>query len=214
MAMVALVFSEYLFKAVWPQQDVSIWVLKGTALLAIMFITSLNGMGTNVGTRAAKFFPALKIFGLGSIVVIGLVTFTRFQNQDGSSPVQPTTTSVSDPNIWMMLGNFTDATLAALFAYGGWESVSPLQCGMSHVLANQKETIQIGLVAGEITEPQYTLPCILSLSMIIVVTLFTLASITFYNTLSLSVLQRTNAVAIVSSHRPSHHKAFDVFSDR
>ena len=142
MAMVALVFSEYLFKAVWPQQDVSIWVLKGTALLAIMFITYLNGMGTNVGTGAANFFLALKVFGLGSVAVIGLVTFTRFQNQDGSSSMQPTTTSVSDPHIWMILGNFTDATLAALFAYGGWESVSPRQCGMSHVLANQKKKIR------------------------------------------------------------------------
>jgi hypothetical protein len=34
--------------------------------------------------------------------------------------------------------------------------------------------------------------------MIIVITLFTLANLTFYNMLSLSVLERTNAVAMVS----------------
>ena len=127
MAMVALVFSEYLFKAVSPQQDVSIWVLKVTALLAIIFITYLNGMGTNVGTGAANFFLVLKICGLGSVAIIGLVIFAGFWNQDGNNhPVPPTTTGVADPYTWTNLGNFTDAILAALFAYGGWESVSRL----------------------------------------------------------------------------------------
>jgi len=134
-AMVALVFSEYLFKAVWPQEDVSIWVLKGTALLAIISITSLNGMGTNVGTSAANFFFVLKILGLGSVAVVGLVTFAGFGNQHRSNPITLTSTSPPDQKIWTSLGNFTDATLAALFAYGGWESVSPLQYGMVHVLA-------------------------------------------------------------------------------
>lgn len=177
MAMVALVFSEYLFKAVSPQQDVSIWVLKVTALLAIIFITCLNGMGTNVGTGAANFFLVLKICGLGSVAIIGLVTLTGFWNQDGNNhPIPPTTTGVTDPHIWTNLGNFTDAILAALFAYGGWESIS--------------------FVAGEIKEPHYALPRILSLSMVIVIALFTLANITFYNTLSLETLQGTNAVAV------------------
>jgi amino acid transporter len=136
MAMVALVFSEYLFKAVSPDQDVSTWILKAAALLAIVLITYLNCMGTHIGTGAANFFLVLKVFGLGSIAVIGLAcAFIGTTHQDGnhksnvtehgSSP--PPLSATSDPGhswIWMSLGNFTDAVLAALFAYGGWESVS------------------------------------------------------------------------------------------
>jgi len=48
--------------------------------------------------------------------------------------------------------------------------------------------------------------------MVIVIALFTLANITFYNTLSLETLQGTNAVAIVSRRSRSNHKAFDLFS--
>lgn len=42
MAMVALVFSEYLFMDVLPDQDVLTWILKGTALLAIALITYIS----------------------------------------------------------------------------------------------------------------------------------------------------------------------------
>jgi amino acid transporter len=42
MAMVALVFSEYLFRGILPDQDVSTWIMKAVALLAIILITFLN----------------------------------------------------------------------------------------------------------------------------------------------------------------------------
>jgi hypothetical protein len=49
-------------------------------------------------------------------------------------------------------------------------------------------------------EPHYTLPRVLSSSMAIVITLFVLSSTAIYKTLSLDILEKTNAVAIVSSH--------------
>lgn len=49
--------------------------------------------------------------------------------------------------------------------------------------------------------------------MVIVIALFTLANITFYNTLSLETLQGTNAIAIVSQRSPGNHKTFDLFFD-
>jgi hypothetical protein len=62
--------------------------------------------------------------------------------------------------------------------------------------------LQVSFVVGEMKEPQYTLPRVLNRSMAIIITLFILANITFYNTLSLEILQKTNAVAIVSRHSP------------
>jgi len=62
--------------------------------------------------------------------------------------------------------------------------------------------LQVSFVVGVMKEPQYTLPRVLNRSMAIIITLFILANITFYNTLSLEILQKTNAVAIVSRHSP------------
>jgi amino acid transporter len=139
MAMVALVFSEYLFKAISPDQDVSTWILKGTALLAIASITYLNCTSTRVGTGAANFFLVLKVFGLGSIAIAGLTFalngFTNRNDNDQSNGAEqgsftallPVAPHPGELWLWMSLGNFTDAVLAALFAYGGWESVSERQ---------------------------------------------------------------------------------------
>jgi amino acid transporter len=62
--------------------------------------------------------------------------------------------------------------------------------------------LQVTFVVGEMKEPQYTLPRVLNRSMAIIITLFILANIALYNTLSLEILQKTNAVAIVSWHSP------------
>jgi hypothetical protein len=62
------------------------------------------------------------------------------------------------------------------------------------------EAFQISFVIGEMKEPQHTLPRVLNSSMAIVITLFTLSTFAFYNTLSLEMLQKTNAIAVVSRH--------------
>jgi hypothetical protein len=140
MAMVALVFSEYLFRAVSPDQDISVWMLKGVALLAVISITCLNSLGTNVGTGAATFFLVLKIVGLGSVALVGFVLmFTGFPIPNGENDLNPplyattrrapiTTSDIGNSSVWTGLGNFADAILAALFAYGGWESVGSIFC--------------------------------------------------------------------------------------
>jgi L-type amino acid transporter 6 len=146
MAMVSLVFSEYLFEAIWPDQDVSVWVLKIVAFVAIISVTYLNCMGTHVGTGAANFFLVLKIFGLGSIATIGLVhAFISFKHGEGIPRPNVTeygSATVSLPvgaiartsSLWTGLGNFMDAVLAALFAYGGWEAVSELHSRAKYLL--------------------------------------------------------------------------------
>lgn len=136
MAMVALVFSEYLFRGILPDQDVSTWILKAVALLAVICITFLNCMGTHVGTGSATMFLVLKVFGLVSIIVFGFifqVTGSNHHdkihqrneiNQGWFAPSSPAATDIGFSWIWMSLGDFTDALFAALFAYAGWESVS------------------------------------------------------------------------------------------
>jgi solute carrier family 7 (L-type amino acid transporter), member 6 len=125
MAMVALVFSEYLFKTLSPDHDVHIWVLKGTALLAIASITLLNLMGTNVGTGAANVFLVLKFFALGTIAAAG-VAFAVSDFTRGEVVAPPAAPDTGGSSLWASVGGFTDAILASLFAYGGCESVSAI----------------------------------------------------------------------------------------
>lgn len=135
MAMVSLVFSEYLFRSIWVDEEVSIWLLKGTAFVAIVSITYLNCIGTRAGAGAANFFLVLKVGGLGSIAVVGFAYALGGLRKAGSGVSQTNDMEVSTPDtllvvritlsgLWMALGRFTDAILAALFAYGGWDAVS------------------------------------------------------------------------------------------
>jgi hypothetical protein len=54
-------------------------------------------------------------------------------------------------------------------------------------------------------EPHYTLPRVLSSSTAIVIALFVLSNAAIYQTLSLDILEKTNAVAIVSGHSFTSH---------
>ncbi|OCL02046.1 amino acid transporter [Glonium stellatum] len=193
MAMVAFIFSEYIFKALLPDQDVSNWALKVTAILAILLMTYLNCMGTKSGTGAASFFLILKVVGLGSIAIIGFAfVATGLTHQDGNNqadtadyglfdPPPPAESSLAYSWFWMSLGGFTDAVLAALFAYAGWESIS--------------------FVIGEMEEPHSTLPRVLNNSMALVITLFLASNFALYTILSLKTLQETNAIALAFGSR-------------
>ena len=137
MGMVALIMAEHLCKATVSDNDLSIWALKGTALAAVYFITLLNCIGTRSGPRAANMFLILKVSGLGSIAVVGIVIgLVRLKNrsQTDHNPKEPfgwfddSSPGISDGSSWqnwISLGSYTTALFAALFAYGGWENVSP-----------------------------------------------------------------------------------------
>ena len=58
--------------------------------------------------------------------------------------------------------------------------------------------LQVTFVVGEMKDPQHTLPRVLNRSMAMIIALFILANMAFYNTLSLEIPEKTNAVAIVS----------------
>jgi L-type amino acid transporter 6 len=123
MAMVALVFSEYLFKTLSPDHDVDVWVLKGMALLAITGVTILNFIGTNVGASTANFFLVLKVFALSTVAVAGVV-FAVSDFAQARAVFPPATPDPGDSSLWADVGGFADAILASLFAYGGCDSVS------------------------------------------------------------------------------------------
>lgn len=135
-AMISLIFAEYLYRAFDSAREPSLWVLKGLALLAIASITFLNCLGVRVSTGTAKFFLVTKLAGLGSIIIIGLTHGIHCLSSQGrpvSGQAAESTcfpTSLNDlseqpgKSFWQYTGTFTDATITALWAYSGWESVS------------------------------------------------------------------------------------------
>ncbi|MCJ1384720.1 hypothetical protein MMC17_007838 [Xylographa soralifera] len=135
MAMVSLIFSEYLYKTISPKTNIATWTLKGTAFGGVCIITGLNCMGTYLGAGTAKFFMGVKLVGLGSITVIGFAsTLLRLNYRDtpedlnrmgpgGNRTSAPDVFNQGTPLLFTDSKDLADALFAALFAYGGWESV-------------------------------------------------------------------------------------------
>lgn len=132
LAMVSLIFSEYLYEAMIDGQGQESH-MKGMAVMSIISITVLNCLGTPVGKRMGSIFLALKVIGLLSIPLLALI-YQVFNMIPGKDPSYDRSQGYNGPEaqdssdtasgLWTTLGGLTDAVLAAVFAYGGWESVS------------------------------------------------------------------------------------------
>lgn len=135
LAMVSLIFSEYLYETIARGQGQDSH-MKLMAVMSIIFITVLNCLGTPVGKRMGSIFLALKVIGLCSIPLAALIyqlsnivpgqdpSYNPSREHYGSETQDASDTA---PGLWTTLGSLTDAVLAAVFAYGGWESVSKHQ---------------------------------------------------------------------------------------
>ncbi|KAI9768621.1 MAG: hypothetical protein M1840_004818 [Geoglossum simile] len=181
-AIVSLIFSEYLNKVftMLDNDNPSVWAMKGIALLTVVSVTYLNCIGTRVSAGTANVFLVLKLLGLGSIIVTGVgllvVHFERRHEAQRTTLVDGGSAGEIGEGIWAHIGGYTDATLAALWAYSGWES--------------------LGLVAGELKDPLRNLPRVLSTAMALVITVFILANMAYFVVLPLDALGKTNTVAM------------------
>ena len=193
MSMIAMIFAEYLYKGFTiDEADMPLWMLKGLAILATGLMTYLNCMGTSKATNTANVFLILKISTLGTIIslgfVVGLLPAVKLPARTQQFPGDKSamtgdrllnhTYALQNP-LYKDFGHATEALLAALFAFGGWES--------------------IGFVAGEVLDPAENLPRILNRAMLIVIVLFVLTVTALYTVLPPETMQSTNAVAAVRS---------------
>lgn len=134
-AMVALVFSEYLFKATGSDTVYHDWYAKILALVTIAIMTFLNCIGTRISARIANLFLVVKILGLGSVVLFGLTSalvrdtdthrssLVRRSQNASSDTIQHSNGPHRDAGQWTTAGMYTDAILAAMYSYSGWETV-------------------------------------------------------------------------------------------
>ena len=134
-AMISINFAEYLFSSFGSDIPAYTMYTKAIAIAALVVMSLLNCIGTRVSARIANLFLVVKLFGLGSIVITGL-TIGLFQ---GNRPSKGRATVEDEylwynqthrddyPQInagqWATVGMYTDAILAAMWAYSGWETV-------------------------------------------------------------------------------------------
>ena len=134
-AMMCLVFAEYLLNLSTLDTAANPWIAKSVAFGALLVVTAVNSVGTRVSTRIANVFFALKLLGLASIIVLGLVYGLASNSGMSTSPgnyhdehhlhvhFQENSQPVGNMGLWGNMGTYTDAILAAMWAYSGWEAV-------------------------------------------------------------------------------------------
>jgi APA family basic amino acid/polyamine antiporter len=167
-AAVAIAFATYL-AYFFPMDD---WAVKGVAIASILILSAINCLGVKMGALVQNTVTMMK---LGAMFSLILMSFFLSGGRLGHfEPVLPTLESSRflNPEGWGPLGL---ALIAVLWAYDGW--------------------IQITYVAGEIKQPQKTIPKALLLSTLMVVTLYTLINVAYIYVLSVQGIAHAKLVA-------------------
>jgi basic amino acid/polyamine antiporter, APA family len=123
--------------------------VKPVAVGAIVFIVGVNLFGIRAGAWVQNIFTMLKLAAIALLVVVGLVLARGHLGM----VLAPDTTHATSPSI------FIGALLPVLFAYGGFHYLNDL--------------------AGEVREPQRTLPRALGLGMASVVVCYLLVNFAY-----------------------------------
>jgi L-type amino acid transporter 6 len=180
-AIISGIFAEHLNAIILPETWRNEWLNKLVALLGALTITGVNCWGTNTGASAANGFFILKVVGLFSIVVIGLVIGVSGKGNDLFAWIPDKVVQGSDQPValWVLVGEYTTAMFGALFTYGGWETVN--------------------YVTGDMKNPTRDLPRVINSAMVIVMVGFVLANISLYIVVPMDALRERKAVAVVST---------------
>lgn len=135
------------------------------AAAAILGLTLVNVLGVGPGAWTQNLFTVLKLSALGVLILLAILP---------GAPAPPVTAATPPPTgAWFtVLGG---ALVPILFSYGGWQ--------------------QTNYLAGEIRDPDRTLPRALLLGVAIVVTVYLGANVAYLRTLGLGGLATSTAPA-------------------
>lgn len=137
------------------------------ALASTVVLTVINCLGVRLGATTQNVLTLLKMGALGALIAAGL--FLPGGKLGNFAPFWPTGT------FGALIGPFGVAMVAALWAYDGW--------------------IEITYVGSEVRDPERNLPRSIILSTVIVVALYTLASIAYLYVLSPGTAAQSALVA-------------------
>jgi amino acid transporter len=175
-AVISLIFSEYLNRIFWHStrvevspDDIPQWVIKLTAVGAVVVVTILCVATRKLGTQVAVVFTTVKVTSLVLITVFGIVRLAT--GKASSSFREPLFRgSSTSPSSYAL------ALYSGLWAFDGWN--------------------QANFVAGEIRQPEKNIPRVIHSSMIIVTLLFLLANLSYFVVLDKDLVGLSNTVAM------------------
>ncbi len=145
----------------------------GVATATIVVLSLANVMGIRPGAFLQNVLTAAKIIALAALIVGGLVLW----NSIGSPPA----IAEAPPPRSSALAGFAAAFVAVLFTIGGWQ--------------------QMNMVAGEIRDPERTIPRALLIGILIVVAIYLGANAVYLKALGRDGLAASAAVAADTATR-------------
>jgi basic amino acid/polyamine antiporter, APA family len=130
-AALAYVFADYGVKLFAVDARLAVWF----ACAAVVGLTLFNIVGLKTGKRLQNFLSALKVLGLGGLLVAGLVK--------GSASAWSVSQPVSGPGFGL-------AMILVLYAYGGWNDAVFVAADVREPKRNMPRALALGtlLIAG------------------------------------------------------------------
>lgn len=138
------------------------------AILIIIVFSSINCLTVAFGGKIQSIMTGLKIAMIAGLS-IGIFFFSKTASTMHFSEVSPGFTG------FMGWSAFGSATLAALWAYDGWNNLS--------------------MVAGEIKNPQRNIPLSLGLGMLLILAIYCIANVAYFYALPFSEILSSNSSA-------------------
>lgn len=167
MAAVATAFAIYAGELLEGIIPYGKWTQRAVAIGCIIFLTTMNCIGVSIGGRIQIVFTIAKIAGVGSLILAGLLL-------GGARPgsLTPVLPHVTGPGTFAAFGV---AMIVALFAYNGWWYST--------------------FVAGEVRDPERSIPRSIFGGMAIVLVAYVLVNIVYLTVLPFDELRATERPA-------------------
>jgi APA family basic amino acid/polyamine antiporter len=144
----------------------------GLAAATIVVLSATNYIGLKPGVTLQNLLTTAKVVALSVLIVGGLVAWVAF----GTPPVVE-----NPPPVPPLATGFAQAFVAVLFTIGGWQ--------------------QLNMVAGEVRDPQRTIPRALLLGIAVVIAIYLGANAVYLRMLGREGLAASDAVAADAMQR-------------
>ncbi|KAF2200730.1 amino acid transporter [Delitschia confertaspora ATCC 74209] len=194
MAIQSIVIAESIASVLGGPTPAAEWVLKLMAITALFSMVLINSINTKTTMRLNESFAVIKMATVALVVAGGLTAFlahlinsktslsgskdwfTRNWFQSRPTVSEGHTIDWSKLGAWDMLGHYSAALYAGLWAYDGWDNAN--------------------FVASEIRDPGRSLPRAIKAAMTVVLSCFELVNVAYYILLPWDTLSANDAVAV------------------
>lgn len=133
-AIISIIFGEYVVRAAVgaDAENVNVWINKGVALGGLGLVTLLNSVSTRLGTRMGDVFMILKFVALLGVTIIGIVVAATGFSYKGNIATEWKTQNWFEGTSHD-LSSWAVALYAGLWAFDGWDNVSPRPFNKCHL---------------------------------------------------------------------------------